>query len=87
MLNWVLLKYGYSETISKGIIIGMKPKYVNQKHVKAILIRLNIPNSKYVKPKFTVDDRVRISKYKHAFKKGYLLNWTNEIYRVYDVRF
>ena len=66
--------------------IGMKPKDVREKHVKAILARLNIPKTKSTKPKFTVDDRVRISKYKRVFKKGYLPNWTNEIFRVYAVK-
>ncbi|XP_044011345.1 uncharacterized protein LOC122854568 [Aphidius gifuensis] len=41
-------------------------------------------NSNYchVKPKFNVNDNVRISKYKHIFEKGYKPNWTNEIFTI-----
>ena len=37
-------------------------------------------------PKFSTGDRVRISKYKRVFKKGYLPNWTNEIFTIYAVK-
>ena len=33
-------------------------------------------------PKFKVNDRVRISKYKNIFAKGYALNWSEEIFVV-----
>ena len=29
-------------------------------------------------PKFEVDDRVRITKYKHISKRGYTKNWSKE---------
>ena len=31
-------------------------------------------------PKFKVGDRVRISKYKNIFAKGYMPNWSEEIF-------
>ena len=31
-------------------------------------------------PKFTVGDRVRISKYKNIFTKGYVSNWSEETF-------
>jgi len=34
------------------------------------------------KPKFKVDDYVRISKYKHVFEKGYTTNWTTKIFKI-----
>jgi len=34
------------------------------------------------KPKFKIDDFVRISKYKHVFEKGYTPNWTTEIFQI-----
>ena len=37
------------------------------------------------KPKFKVNDKVRISKYKHVFSKGYTPNWTTEIFTVSKV--
>lgn len=76
--------------------IKMKPKDVTQKHVKTILELLNkggtVKNNnnyyykKYVKPKFSVNDRVRISKFKRIFTKGYLPNWTNEVFTIYAVK-
>ncbi|CAI6366133.1 unnamed protein product [Macrosiphum euphorbiae] len=36
-------------------------------------------------PKFKVNDKVRISKYKHIFSKGYTPNWTTEIFTVSKV--
>ena len=31
-------------------------------------------------PKFKVNDRVRITKYKNIFSKGYIENWSREIF-------
>ena len=33
-------------------------------------------------PKFKVGDYVRINKTKHTFEKGYLPNWTQELYQI-----
>ena len=37
-------------------------------------------------PKFKVGDRVRISKYKKVFAKGYTPNWSKEIFAVKKVK-
>ncbi|XP_034935584.1 uncharacterized protein [Chelonus insularis] len=37
------------------------------------------------KTKFKVGNKVRISKYKHGFEKGYTHNWTSEIFNVSQV--
>ena len=38
------------------------------------------------KPKFSVGDKVRISKYKRqVFDKGYTPNWTEEIFMINDI--
>lgn len=69
--------------------IGMKPRDVKQKHVKVILKRLNKekkPKTNKLKPKFQVGNFVRISKFKKVFSKGYLPNWTNEIFKIYAVK-
>jgi len=42
-------------------------------------------SEKLYKPKFKVNDKVRISKYKHIFSKGYTPNWTTEIFTVSKV--
>lgn len=65
--------------------IGMKPKDVRRKHVKEILKRIN-RKINLAKPKFKVNDKVRISKYKRTFQKGYLPNWTNEVFTVILVK-
>ena len=42
-------------------------------------------SSKKVKPKFKVGDFVRINKTKHTFDKGYLPNWTQELFQILAV--
>ena len=37
-------------------------------------------------PKFKVGDRVRISKYKNSFAKGYMPNWSEEIFIIKKVK-
>ena len=37
-------------------------------------------------PKFKVGDHVRISKYKNIFSKGYLPNWSEEIFIINEVK-
>lgn len=44
-----------------------------------------IYNTKTSKPKFKVGDYVRISRIKGPFEKGYHINWSREVYRVYEV--
>jgi hypothetical protein len=73
----------------------MKPKDVRKKHVKIILGRIfkDKPSKKKRpgrksdrKPKFAVGDKVRISKMKKIFAKGYIPNWTNETFEIYAVK-
>ena len=42
-------------------------------------------NSKKAKPKFKVGDFVRINKTKRTFDKGYLPNWTQELFQILAV--
>ena len=37
-------------------------------------------------PKFEVGDRVRISKYKNIFAKGYIPNWSEEVFVVNKIK-
>ena len=37
-------------------------------------------------PKFKVGDHVRISKFKNAFAKGYIPNWSEEIFVVKKIK-
>ena len=33
-------------------------------------------------PKFKVGDHIKISKYKNIFGKGYVLNWSDEVFGI-----
>ena len=46
-------------------------------------------NEEYNKndPKFKVNDHVRISKYKNIFAKGYVPNWSEEIFVVKEIKY
>ena len=37
-------------------------------------------------PKFQVDDHVRISKYKNIFAKGYVPNWSEEVFLISKIK-
>ena len=41
-------------------------------------------NKRY--PKFNVGDHVRISKYKNSFAKGYIPNWSDEVFVVSKIK-
>ena len=59
---------------------------INKKPNKAdysTLTKKNEENSKALK--FKVNDRVRITKYKNIFSKGYIENWPTEIFIINSV--
>ena len=37
-------------------------------------------------PKFSIGDKVRISFLKNTFEKGYISNWSEQIYVIYDIK-
>ena len=55
-------------------------------------MRYNAMNTEYNEncnekdPKFKVGDRVRISKYKNIFAKGYTQNWSEELFIIYKIK-
>ena len=75
----------YNNTVHRTI--NMRPVDVNINNEKKVLSQINKNRVKINKkpPKFQVGDRVRISKYKKVFAKGYLPNWTNEVFSVYSI--
>ena len=74
----------YNDTIHSTT--GMKPNAIGIKHEKLLLNKIN-SNTKQIKnPKFKVNDVVRISVYKNVFAKSYLINWTEQLYRVRKVQ-
>lgn len=59
-------------------------------HVKAALKRFTAAvtgqsSSSQRAAKFSIGDKVRISKYEHVFKKGYLPSWTNETFSIFKI--
>lgn len=74
---------------TKHRTIRMRPNEVGVHNEK--LLRDTVYTYQYhirpakAKAKFRVGDLVRLSKYKHAFEKGYTPNWTTEVFRVVRV--
>lgn len=70
--------------------IGMKPTSVNANNEDLVLQRIKKNTKPAVDKKkaknFYEGDKVRISKYKQVFSKGYIPNWTNEVFTVYRVQ-
>ena len=64
--------------------IGMAPSQVNARNQEKVWQRLYGHAGKGV-PKFNVSDRVRVSKYKGTFEKGYETNWSEEVFTVHEV--
>ena len=72
---------GYNRTVHRSI--GMAPADVQSKHVMQLRQKLYGTKTQSVKKyKYRVGDFVRISKAKRTFKKGYLPNWTEEIFTI-----
>ena len=65
---------------TKHNIIKMKPIDVGDNYKKVYIDEHNEKDSR-----FKVDDRVRISKFKNIFTKGYTPNWSTEIFIVDNV--
>jgi L-rhamnose mutarotase len=63
--------------------IGTAPIDVTSKNEDEITRRQYPPKPPF-KYRYDVGDRVRIVKYKHVFQKGYLPNWTEEIFTIVD---
>lgn len=62
---------------------GLAPVDVTSKNETENAERLYLPKP-LLKYKYDVGDRVRIARYKHVFQKGYLPNWTREIFEIVD---
>ena len=74
------LVHSYNNTYHRSI--GMTPNQVTVENEDVIRKRLYGETKILAKWKFNVDDKVRISKARVAFKKGYLPNWSDEIFTV-----
>lgn len=70
--------------------IGMKPVEVCELNEKTVLKRIKKSTKPLIDKKppksFKIGDEVRLSKHRNIFAKGYLPNWTNEVFEVYRVQ-
>ena len=74
-------KRSYNDTYRRSI--GMAPSEVNSTNQETVWQRL-YGHESVGTPKFRVGDRVRISKAKRHFEKGYMANWTEELFTIVD---
>lgn len=74
--------YAYNNSIHRSI--GMRPVDVKPTNEDVVRERLNKRFSKS-SPKLKVGDRVRISRERGVFDKGYTVNWSKEVFIVHDV--
>ena len=74
----------YNNTFHRTI--GMTPneasKTKNENLVLHRLLKGRLPS----KPKFKINDIVRVSRYHETFDKGYIPNWSEEYYRITKIK-
>ena len=91
--------YKYMTSISKNVYFDklddIVNEYNNTYHTTIKMKPIDVKNNTYINidkeisnkdPKFKVGDRVRISKYKNIFAKGYTPNWSEEIFVIKKVK-
>ena len=91
--------YKYMTSISKNVYIDklddIVKKYKNTYHTSIKMKPVDVKDNTYIhfkkedndkNPKFKVGDHVRISKYKNIFAKGYMPNWSEEIFIIKKIK-
>ena len=86
-------------SISKNVYIDklddIVKEYNNKYHTSIKMKPADVKNSTYIdvkketndkNPKFKVGDHVKISKYKNIFAKGYMPNWSEEIFVIRKIK-
>ena len=73
---------------TKHSTIGMKPEDVNSGNENTLLktVYSHLKTIDPRKNKFKVGDFVRISKFREAFSKSYQPSWSNEVFRIRQVK-
>ena len=78
-----------------GKLDNIVNKYDNTYHSTIKIKPVDVKSSTYIDsrkeisdkdPKFKTGDIVRISKYKNIFGKGYVLNWSEEVFIIKEVK-
>ena len=91
--------YKYMTSISKNVYIDnlddIVGEYNNTYHTTIKMKPIDVKDNTYINtdkainnkdPKFKVGDHVRISKYKKIFAKGYMPNWSEEVFIIKKVK-
>ena len=91
--------FKHMTAISKNVYIDVLDdivnKYNNTVHKTIKMKPIDVTGDSYVEynedfnkkgPKFKVNDHVRISKYKNIFAKGYVPNWSEEVFIVNEIK-
>ena len=91
--------YKYMTSISKNVYIDklhdIVDEYNNIYHTTIKMKPIDVNDNTYINadkeinnkdPKFKVGDHVRISKYKNIFAKGYMPNWSEEVFVIKKVK-
>ena len=91
--------YKYMTSISKNVYIDklddIVDEYNNTYHTTIKIKPIDVKDNTYINtdkeinnkdPKFKVGDRIRISKYKNIFAKGYMPNWSEEVLIIKKVK-
>ena len=91
--------YKYMTSISKNVYIDklddIVDEYNNTYHTTIKMKPMDVKDNTYINssikinnkgPKFKVGDRVRISKYKNIFAKGYMPSWIEEVFVIKKVK-
>ena len=91
--------YKYMTSISEKVYIdkldGIVKKDNNTYNTLIKMKPVNVKDNTYIdfkkevndkNPKFKVGDHVRISKYKNIFAKGYIPNWSEEIFIIKKIK-
>jgi hypothetical protein len=89
--NWIDmldgLMYKYNNKLHSTT--GMTPVKASQRENEGRVLENTINNNRYIKKgkaPFKVGDKVRISRTKTIFEKGYLPNWSEELYVIDQVQ-
>ena len=91
--------YKYITSISKNVYIDklddVVRKYSNTYHTSIKMKPVDVKDNTYIdfkkesnqkNPKFKVGDHVSISNYKNSFAKGYMLNWSEEVFVISKIK-
>ena len=87
------------DSISRNVYIDklddIVHKYNNTYHTTVKIKTIDVKDNTYINtdketndkdPIFKIGDRVRISKYKNIFAKGYTPNWSEEVFVIKKVK-